>query len=1219
MAASNPFTFTDEANTSVLPTSDFRNPFVASEEIDIQKTSNPFSDFMSSSEQTEPSVNLSTSNPFSFVSTDCSTVQKAACPDDALLSARRSPTLISTGSATASPIPVSDETLHLLLSVTGHMEANSETLVEHLDQVKTPRHSPPPHSKSPSPTLEADPVHDAAFSAVFAQTVEEFSDNENEVSKEKPACPPSQAINVIIEDEPVPSMQIDLWDTGESDKTKTKAQILSLFNKVPEKTHGVDLLSEIPDQDLNLDNISPNVDTMQSSSVSTDDHQCSNTVLDLDAIQAGGDVNNSGKTSAFCSQQTTPTQYQLNTEDERNVDITITDSPRDTTIHTASAFMESYQTEIPQSVITPPTPISPIEPSPLPSILSSPLEPDDKAIVASPEKVLNKLDTDGSHLESSSHSQVFYNVTKVEKSTVGNKSHATSPLQKPPPPPPRPTLCTPFSTANTTNRQSTTNQIADNTIKPESGLLLFGELISTDEVSICPTSEIVTASTSDQRNTAAANPPGSFDSFARRFEEATKESSSPRHTNDPFANSSAFGENFQETSALDFTVGFGDTGGFDEFLAMTAPPVPHSTPCHRATECNSYGGADMSIVIKPREESNDQVAPVLSAPPKLSPFQMATPTVVEPSTMNVNPFAPEQSLRLDLQTTATEATSADDSSLPDTPLFDEDVSQPLEPFPRTTWKVAEFSMFLRQPNKKKITGQRFWKKIFVRLNDNAVLQLFHDENDSEPFQELPLQACYSVSDISTQQYDQYGKIFTMKLQYIFYKERPGMRPGQVTKAERITKKLGQFAMSAWEGDYDRVKEFASDVRKLGMPVEHAPQISQLVKLGTQTYEDLKLLSSYIEEILFKLTVSRDRALTYKTEEIQISGVDEVYIELDSRGSVLRQLARVRLFFLAFLSGMPEVELGINDLRRQGKEVVSRHDIIPVATEEWIRLEDITFHSIIDKQAFEDSKILKFQPPDGCYIELMRYRIRPPRHRELPLQVKVKMTILTHRVEIAGEILVPGYISRKMGQIPCEDVVVRIPLPECWVYMFRVEKHFRYGSVKAAHRRQGKVKGLDRFLGAVDAPEQTLMEVSSGTAKYERHHRAIVWRIPRLPKEGQGAYTNHTFSCKMHLTSFDQMPESLETNFMVEFTMPHTTVSHTVCRSASLTGSSSDPPEKYVRYLARYECRQQMDVCYTEQQPSAYTSAAITAIPEQTDSGIHSQPQPPSSDSSSDSD
>ena len=41
--------------------------------------------------------------------------------------------------------------------------------------------------------------------------------------------------------------------------------------------------------------------------------------------------------------------------------------------------------------------------------------------------------------------------------------------------------------------------------------------------------------------------------------------------------------------------------------------------------------------------------------------------------------------------------------------------------------------------------------------------------------------------------------------------------------------------------------------------------------------------------------------------------------------------------------MPDVEVGINDRERQGKEIVGRHDIIPIKTEEWIRIIDELFH------------------------------------------------------------------------------------------------------------------------------------------------------------------------------------------------------------------------------------------------------------------------------------
>ena len=117
------------------------------------------------------------------------------------------------------------------------------------------------------------------------------------------------------------------------------------------------------------------------------------------------------------------------------------------------------------------------------------------------------------------------------------------------------------------------------------------------------------------------------------------------------------------------------------------------------------------------------------------------------------------------------------------------------------------------------------------------------------------------------------------------------------------------------------------------------------------------------------------------------------MEQDSEGHVKKQICRVRVFFLSFLTGMPSVELGVNDMTRMGLEVVGRyysrldytsdrifnlllqshrHDILPVPTEQWIRYEDVEFHHTVDKKAFEaEDHIIKFKPPDACYIEVMR--------------------------------------------------------------------------------------------------------------------------------------------------------------------------------------------------------------------------------------------------------
>lgn len=71
----------------------------------------------------------------------------------------------------------------------------------------------------------------------------------------------------------------------------------------------------------------------------------------------------------------------------------------------------------------------------------------------------------------------------------------------------------------------------------------------------------------------------------------------------------------------------------------------------------------------------------------------------------------------------------------------------------------------------------------------------------------------------------------------------------------------------------------------------------------------------------------------------------------------------------------------------------------------------------EHRTFEKSKLTlptyiylshyRFKPPDACYIELMRFRVRPPRNRELPLQLKAIMCVTGNKVR-----LVQSRASRK---------------------------------------------------------------------------------------------------------------------------------------------------------------------------------------------------------------
>ncbi|XP_071160051.1 protein stoned-B-like [Mytilus edulis] len=483
---------------------------------------------------------------------------------------------------------------------------------------------------------------------------------------------------------------------------------------------------------------------------------------------------------------------------------------------------------------------------------------------------------------------------------------------------------------------------------------------------------------------------------------------------------------------------------------------------------------------------------------------------------------------------------------------EEENLEPLSPFyAKADLEKEGWHLMLRQPIKKKLAlaGNRFWKEVYVKLvqqKEGPTLQIFRDDKSAEILQELILQPCYSISEPTLQHYDQYGKIHTVKIQYIFYKERVGIRP-------------------------DRIKPSFVKKPKATMILDHAPQVSEMMKFGSLKKEEINTFVRLIEDTMMNMDARREKTLTYVKDEVSAEVWDEYKTVLDKQGKILSQKVRCRIFFLAFVTGMPATELGINDKRKDGNEVVGRHDILPIKTEEWIRPEDLEFHCTVNKELFEKDGTIRFHPLDACRFELMRYRVRLRENKELPLQLTITQEVKKKKFEIRCDLLVTGYhsFSKKHGQFPCENIEVRFAIPEQWIYLFRYERRFGYGSLKSAWRKPGKIKGLERLtMIAQGLMTPTLMETDVGVAKYENVYHAVVWRIPRLPEKSEGAYKNHLFKLSLELSPHDVIPETFEQTAEVRFTMPSCTASQTQIRSVSV--ENPNPPDKWVRYVAKYE-------------------------------------------------
>jgi len=87
------------------------------------------------------------------------------------------------------------------------------------------------------------------------------------------------------------------------------------------------------------------------------------------------------------------------------------------------------------------------------------------------------------------------------------------------------------------------------------------------------------------------------------------------------------------------------------------------------------------------------------------------------------------------------------------------------------------------------------------------------------------------------------------------------------------------------------------------------------------------------------------------------------------GTVLRSEIVGSVKVRSFLSGMPELRLGLND--RVQFESAGRQ--VSTAKGKAIEMEDVTFHQCVKLTRFETDRTISFIPPDGEF-ELMSYRL-----------------------------------------------------------------------------------------------------------------------------------------------------------------------------------------------------------------------------------------------------
>ncbi len=142
-------------------------------------------------------------------------------------------------------------------------------------------------------------------------------------------------------------------------------------------------------------------------------------------------------------------------------------------------------------------------------------------------------------------------------------------------------------------------------------------------------------------------------------------------------------------------------------------------------------------------------------------------------------------------------------------------------------------------------------------------------------------------------------------------------------------------------------------------------------------------------------------------------VERLNLLVASNGTVLHSEIMGVIQMKSFLSGMPELKLGLND--KLMFEATGRANSKIKAVE----LEDIKFHQCVRLARFENDRTISFIPPDGEF-ELMSYRlntqvkpliwveavVEPHSHSRIEYMIKAKSQFKSKSIANNVEIIIP---------------------------------------------------------------------------------------------------------------------------------------------------------------------------------------------------------------------
>lgn len=283
---------------------------------------------------------------------------------------------------------------------------------------------------------------------------------------------------------------------------------------------------------------------------------------------------------------------------------------------------------------------------------------------------------------------------------------------------------------------------------------------------------------------------------------------------------------------------------------------------------------------------------------------------------------------------------------------------------------------------------------------------------------------------------------------------------------------GQFHEEVVKGNFVLIYELLDDTLDYGYPQLTDPALAKsfIYQKGMWSTEKAKKkraaeAQSSTLQVTGAVGWRKDGTIKYKKNEVYLDVVEHVSALMSAQGTVLRSDVRGKLIMKTFLTGMPEIKIGLND-----------------------RADDATFHPCVNLGRYNAEKVISFIPPDGEF-ELAKYRVTDG--IELPFKATA---LLTEQGRTRMDIIVKvrSSFDAKLSSI---NNIILIPVPP---QTARAQFQLSIGKAKYDPKRGAIVWKIKKFAGVIEHTLAATVELISTTKErnaWSRPPLSLSFQIP----------------------------------------------------------------------------------------------------------------------------